>query len=112
MRRDRRATAARCGALSRGFVFCFRFRFSEIPEFEMSAAADCALEPGLGSPSALIGRKPRQRGPDLAPVTVRHRGAGIVIFHFPILLIHTPTKNGQKQREKNQVRKNGNLGNK
>lgn len=34
------------------------------------------------------------------------------IFHFPLLLIRTPMKKGPKQREKNQWREKGNLGNK
>ena len=77
----------------------------------MSAAADCALEPSLGPLATLLFWKPFHRVPFSAFMAVSQRGI-IVKFQFPILLIHTPTKNGLKQREKNQVRKKWNLGNK
>ena len=109
--RERRATAARCGALSRCFVFCFRFGFAEVAKFEVSSVADCALEPGLGPLATLLFRKPFHWVPFSAFMAVSQRGI-IVKFQFPLLLIHTPTKNGLKQREKNQVRKERKVGKK
>ena len=77
----------------------------------MSTAADCALEPGLGPLATLLFRKPFHWGPFSAFMAVSQSGL-IVKFHFPILLIHTPKKNGLKQREKNQVRKERKVGKK
>ena len=77
----------------------------------MSTAADCALEPGLGPLATLLFRKPFHWGPFSAFMAVSQRGI-IVKFQFPLLLIHTPTKNGLKQREKNQVRKERKVGKK
>ena len=68
----------------------------------MSAAADCALEPGLGPLATLLFWKPFHWGPFSAFMAVSQRGI-IVKFHFPLLLIRTPMKKGPKQREKNQV---------
>ena len=67
----------------------------------MSAAADCALEPGLGPLATLLFRKPFHWGPFSAFMAVSQRGI-IVKFHIPLLLIHTPTKNGSKKRGQNQ----------
>ena len=44
----------------------------------MSAAAGCALEPGLGPLATLLFREPFHLGPRFAFVAVGQRGIGIV----------------------------------
>ena len=67
----------------------------------MSAAAGRALEPVFGPLSTLLFREPFHWGPGFALMAVCQRGI-IVKFHIPLLLIHTPTKNGSKKRGQNQ----------